>query len=151
MSVLEVIQEKLNALEEQRKAVLAEIQSEFPVMLKELFKKSEKITSIGWNQYTPYFNDGDECIFSANFDYLIINKTSEEDVDPEDNFWEEKIWTSGYTANPNYIKSEGDLIIEFKQLLNSIPEEFFKELFGDHVTVIVESDGNITTEDYSHD
>ena len=152
MSVLEKIQGKLTALETQRKDVLAEIQSDFPAMFKEIFSRSEKIKSIGWNQYTPYFNDGDECIFSANFDYLLINQISEDDLNDDDNFYDEQIWKAGgYIDNPNYIKAEGDLIIEFKQVLNSIPEEFFKELFGDHVTVVLESDGNITTEEYSHD
>lgn len=35
----------------------------------DLFKKHPKLQQFGWRQYTPYFNDGDPCSFSAhNYD-----------------------------------------------------------------------------------
>ena len=40
---------------------------------KNIFEKYPKIESLGWNQYTPYFMDGDTCVFSANTDYLSVN------------------------------------------------------------------------------
>lgn len=40
----------------------------------------EGIAAFGWRQYTPYFNDGDPCVFSA---YGVwVART--EDVDPQD-------------------------------------------------------------------
>lgn len=32
----------------------------------EFFQDAPEVTSVHWTQYTPYFNDGDECKFSIN-------------------------------------------------------------------------------------
>lgn len=33
---------------------------------KDLFISIPEVSSFSWNQYTPYFNDGDECVFRVN-------------------------------------------------------------------------------------
>lgn len=40
----------------------------------------EGIARFGWRQYTPYFNDGDACVFSARG----VWAARPEDLDPED-------------------------------------------------------------------
>ena len=35
-------------------------------ILKEYFKENKDVLCIFWDQYTPYFNDGEECVFSVN-------------------------------------------------------------------------------------
>lgn len=152
MKVLENIKEKLAVIEAQKQEVLQELQKDFPLIFKPLFDKSEKIQSVGWTQYTPYFNDGDECTFSANTDDLIINAEAEYKMNSKDDFFNKEIWGSGGTKiNPNYVESEGKIIEEFQSILSEIPEEFYKELFGDHITVIIERSGNIKTVEYEHD
>jgi len=51
-------------------AMKAEFQKKAKVALHEEFKNFfesyPEIKSIVWNQYTPYFNDGEECVFSVN-------------------------------------------------------------------------------------
>ena len=59
-------------LEEEAKAVVFE---EF----KKIFVKYPHLTAIKWSQYTPYFNDGDECTFGVN-DFCITNV---EDIETE--------------------------------------------------------------------
>ena len=61
--VLESIKTKLAVIEEQKKAMVAELQTEFPKIFEELFAKSKLIDSFSWTQYTPYFNDGETCEF----------------------------------------------------------------------------------------
>lgn len=47
----------------------------------------ETILSFGWSQYTPYFMDGDPCIFSANELWVKTaeDATPSEDEEDEDN------------------------------------------------------------------
>ena len=42
---------------------------------------AEGVTAIVWNQYTPYFNDGDTCVFSASCEGAYsIQDLSERDI-----------------------------------------------------------------------
>ena len=45
----------------------------FEEFYKYIFEKYSKLESFGWTQYTPYFNDGDSCVFSAQVGYISIN------------------------------------------------------------------------------
>lgn len=38
-----------------------------------IFDKYPNLASFSWNQYTPYFNDGEPCEFSADYEHLTIN------------------------------------------------------------------------------
>lgn len=79
-----------------------------------------------------------------------INGEDTEDADDDINFWDKKI---GYPTkdNPNYNKEQSDIVSSFKEILSSIDDEFYKDLFGDHVEVTVTAEGDITTEEYEHD
>ena len=48
---------------------------------KNIFEKYPKIESFGWNQYTPYFNDGETCFFSVNTDWIYINGDPADEAD----------------------------------------------------------------------
>jgi hypothetical protein len=177
MEVLTKINEQLEAFKAKRAELVKELQSEFPALLAPLFEKSKKIESIGWRQYTPYFNDGDECVFSVHNDDLQVNGEDFDDVDflqelqygtikTEDDrlenlrvatekeykwMMDKRIGESGYRENKDLDKYELSVYEEFKSVLQSVPEDFYKDLFGDHVTVTVHKDGRIETEEYDHD
>lgn len=51
---------------------------------KELFEKYPDLIDFSWTQYTPYFNDGDECTFRVNTDYPKVNLKGFEDDDGEE-------------------------------------------------------------------
>ena len=55
---MSTIKEKLNNTRE-------EIKKDFQLKLKELQNEFPFINSFSWKQYTPYFNDGEECVFRA--------------------------------------------------------------------------------------
>ncbi len=40
---------------------------------------------VRWNQYTPYFNDGESCTFSVNEPYLVRLGDEDEEDDGEEN------------------------------------------------------------------
>lgn len=159
--------EKLKNIADKRKQlnqIKDEIQKEsseiFDQFIKEIFTKSSKLESFGWRQYTPYFNDGSTCIFSANTDYLYINGVSYEEAD----WYEENNITNWGTWNPNTRKYEGqvkeinqkfdkelrDITDEISEFLRNFDDDFFLNKFGDHVEISVKKDG-ISVEDCDHD
>jgi len=87
-SVIERIKAELAAFNEKKQAFVAELRKEFPSMFTELFAQAPKLKSVSWTQYTPYFNDGDSCEFSAHTDDLYVNGSNsnydDDDYDDED-------------------------------------------------------------------
>lgn len=157
MNVLESIKEKIGAIKKQKEELTSQLRGDFAPMLKPLFEKSNgKIESITWNQYTPYFNDGDECTFSTNFDYFSINGENVDDIDALDwriryHIEDDKEKIEKYPLQPEWDFELYRIVEEFKEILNSIDDEFYKDLFGDHVEVTVKSDGTVETKEYDHD
>ena len=179
--ILEKIKSEIAAFDEKKKALLAELQTEFPGMFVSLFEQAPKLKSFGWTQYTPYFNDGDTCEFGVNIDYPYVNGANEdydeesdisikihdyknlqteEDVRINDEVAElagyswykgKKIGDQGLCYNPLYDEAAANAVAQIKEVLNSTPEDFFKDLFGDHTKVTIHSDGSIEVEGYDHD
>jgi hypothetical protein len=125
-----------------------------------LFEENPKLKSFGWTQYTPYFNDGDTCYFSANTDYLYINGEQEDEAS-----WsqEKKVISWGtynrdkraYEGrieqdNPDYIPELAEASAKVKKFLSVFDKDFYQLQFGDHVQVTVTENG-IETEGYEHD
>lgn len=65
-------------IEKLRSKMIKDSQLLFKQSLKDIFKKHKKLVSFSWTQYTPHWNDGDECVFSAHTDYLYINGSEED-------------------------------------------------------------------------
>jgi hypothetical protein len=172
MEMLEQIKSKIQEINKQKEELVAQLRTDFAPALKPLFEKSDgEITSLGWVQYTPYFNDGDECIFSVNTDLDYGIRVNGEQLDDSE-FFENSTyglqkylkkdgsyesWIEKYpedTLNPETMEKElknYSILLEFEELLESIDSKFFKDLFGDHVEVIINSDGTTIVNDYDHD
>jgi len=150
-------------------------QAEIANLKKELHKKSEsaffegakqiidscpELESISWNQYTPYFNDGDETIFSSNTNYLKVNGEYADEnntLNPViiENYgtWnrEKRVYEGRVEKpNPNYNKTLSDAVDQMSEFLGIFDDDFYKSQFGDHVTVTINSNG-VDTEDYDHE
>lgn len=156
MEILEKIKQSIEEFDKRKQELLAELKNDFAPMLKPLFEKHPKITSVSWTQYTPYFNDGDECTFSTNIDYGKVNGLNEYDDDAID--WRIKYYLSGDEKYENILEENPNIDLElyhgyeeFKALLRSIPDDFYKSLFGDHVEITINSDGSVEVEEYEHD
>lgn len=150
MEVLTNINKQLEEFKAKRADMVKQIQTEFPNLLTPILSQSKRIESIGWRQYTPYFNDGDECVFGVHNDDLYINGEDEGTVGTE--FIQKRIWDGGkYIDNPNLDKFEYDLLQQIEKVLKEIPNDFYKDLFGDHVKVTVYKDGRIEADQYDHD
>lgn len=155
MTVVEKINKQLAEFNEKRAALVKELQKDFPAMFAPLFEKSKLINSIGWTQYTPYFNDGDECVFGVRQDDLYVNGEYQDEVSWLD--WRIKYYLSigeyknEIESNEEINIDEYKIVEEFKEVLQSVPESFYKDLFGDHMKVTINRDGTIETEEYEHD
>lgn len=145
MDVLAAVQN----MKDQKKALTQQLQQEFPKLMATLFEKHQTLEKFGWTQYTPYFNDGDECVFGVNFRWglsvlHIGGKSFGDGRQDEDRRELEEEPTAEESAAAKVIEKD---ITEF---LKEVDEEFYKDLFGDHVLVLVTKDG-ATTEKYDHD
>jgi len=112
-----------------------------------LFEKYPELKSFSWEQYTPYFDDGDTCTFGVH-DVSQINGVDEYGEDDEGTTWDTLVssgWGKDEDKGPLYPAYE-----EAQEYLNKLGDEACEALFGDHVRVVVYPD-KIETEEVSHD
>lgn len=157
----------LEALKEKKKEI-AKLKAEaqqmssdaFDSFCKEIFEKHPKVESFGWSQYTPYFNDGDTCTFSANTDCISINGeyvddskwVSEKNVvdwgtwNRDLRIYEGRVEVPNLDYNSELVKG-ADEIVEF---LSNFDNDFYITRFGDHAEITVSKDG-VDVDEYEHD
>lgn len=83
MSIETVIQElaDFNAnYKKVREEFVKKLEPQFAEVFASFFAENPNVGGVQWTQYTPYFNDGDECIFSVNDMYLFPTGTDEDDL-----------------------------------------------------------------------
>lgn len=125
-----------------------------------IFNKYPELESFGWTQYTPYFNDGESCMFYANIDYLKINDEYADDSDwiSPMNIVKYGDWNREFKIyegreeepNPNYNQKLVDAYNEICNFLDHFDDDFYLSKFGDHAEITVTKD-SLTIEDYDHD
>ncbi len=108
------------------------VKNAFKKAAKSLFDENEGLVSFSWTQYTPYFNDGDECIFRTGCEDADINGEDPWDQDEE---------------NKEKFKALQDKVVPF---LSVFDDDDFKTMFGDHCKVTV-TPTKIEVEGYEHD
>jgi hypothetical protein len=159
------------ALEAEFNKLHAQFKAEAESILKETFKyvfdKNPNVTAIVWSQYTPYFNDGDSCLFSVNdihftnvkdLDNISNGGWPELDMDTDDEDYEDTFMIDNvkYYHNPSNHRDSGDeeLVAVLKANLDvdscselvsmmssSLMEDVAQSLFGDHVMVVATREG----------
>ena len=70
-SITTAIEEHQNKLQEQINEFQKSVQDMFEGIVREFFKEAPSVGAVVWNQYTPYFNDGEECTFNIYDVYFI--------------------------------------------------------------------------------
>ncbi len=161
------IQEKLKTLSE-KNSEISKLKGEifqlssgiFEEFYQYIFDKYTTLDSFGWTQYTPYFNDGETCVFYANTDYITVNDEYFEDAS-----WSQEVKVLDWgTWNPELRKYEGrveepnpdyDAVLfeasnEIVNFLNQFDNDFYLAKFGDHASITVTKDG-VDISDYDHD
>lgn len=128
------------------------------------------VKQFGWHQYTPYFNDGDECVFGASSLWVETNEDTidEEaedyygrseyfDIDYGQSYLAKHEWKDNdrvYTHNePWVVTLRKDVDALSSALEGGHFDAVLLENFGNHVevTVFPGPGARIETEFYDHD
>jgi len=157
---LEKLKERQSQISDIKKEVLDLSSGIFEDFYKYIFEKYPTLESFGWSQYTPYFNDGDTCIFSVNTDYISVN----------DEYVDEAKWSSEVNVinwgnwnrelkvyegrveqpNPNYDPVLTAASNEITNFLGNFDNDFYLSKFGDHAEITV-TKSEIKISDHDHD
>lgn len=100
-------------------------------VLQHFFEKCPDVESVTWDQYTPYFNDGDACYFSYN--RISAHSFRDSVYHPR-------------KGSSNPIEVELSLVDEFLRRLN----DELQVIFGDHSTITATRD-EITVVECEHE
>lgn len=157
MGTLLQLTEVANELTALKEKIRKEADSLVRSVLQSFISMHPGIRTIWWVQYTPYFNDGEPCIFRVgdlNFSTIDYEEGTVPDY-PEDDFTfdeyalgkEKEIVKLGATLNLDIMTLRD--CKELSRGLGALGEEL-QYVFGDHTKIIVNSNG-ITAEEYEHD
>lgn len=138
----------------------------FEAFMKDFFKLVPQVKQVRWDQYTPYFNDGDSCTFSVNEPYFsnylhnsddydeddYDEDEDEDDTDDTEKYeWEISTWEIRDNEYEQYgLNEEQKNLIMFVNDMISGNEDFFYEIFGDHQQIVITEKG-IEHDYYEHD
>lgn len=154
---------KLSELQAIKKQYTEAIKENGEELLKEefriFFEQAPEVLSVKWRQYTPYFSDGDPCIFNADEFSITIEEANEDSEgygDYEDNYlslydftkdieWQEEIVKNMDSFLKDRIIKALDNLVE-----NAHDNNLLESVFGDHVKIIATRSG-FEVDEYSHD
>lgn len=148
---------KLSDLTEMKTIYLKTVRVSGEAMLKEgfieFFAANPQVKAIKWRQYTPYFNDGDSCVFGVH-DFEIAFFGIENDDDEFINMW--NLTISNELIHPQLIgipvnkrQAIGESVRNFRKQFHE-HEDMFEIIFGDHATITATRQG-FTVEEFEHD
>jgi hypothetical protein len=122
------------------------------------------VVEFGWAQYTPYFNDGDPCVFSADSFWVRLDS----DTDDTER-WEMEIdgerkealgrrpllsWKDGKATYGPFTGSDEERYDRVMALNDAVVggsfDDALLEAFGDHAEVTLRKD-KIIIDTYSHE
>lgn len=165
-------------LQRKRKELSGHLQEEFQFLC-DCYLSNSNIYALVWTQYTPYWNDGEECNFEVN----TINAFTEAQLkevltNPEAAYHDEfegcetvdemltsvsawilddvSTWNTYHmksrwsTKDKDQFANAPEGLKDFLMALHSIPDEIYKDTFGDHSQVII-TKHKTTVLEYAHD
>lgn len=135
---------KQNELKAQvKKMALDSVKPSLEEAITDLQRLVPGLTAVRWRQYTPYFNDGDECVFSIGEKYFNIG------ADPESGDYEDG-FSSLWSTEAKALSAEAQTALKtFSRNLNDI-SDLLKTALGDHAKVTLSATGIEVTE-YDHE
>lgn len=156
-------------LEKMKEEMQAKMKAQFDVIVKDFFTIVPKMKAIAWAQYSPHFNDGDECVFSVNdvsvlsfvpdyVSYEYDEEDEDEDYDDEDeNTESEDTENAPRIIIGDYSDNNADMLTAKElEACNAVREfisqneDLMYDLYGNHVGVIITENG-AEVSNYEHD
>lgn len=152
-----VLQEIVNLKKEYEEKVKSVGSSLIVDLYRPLFNENPGIDSIRWEQYTPYFNDGDTCVFGVGeLRYKLTTPSDKEHDEYGDGYAEAyNIGQKWDTTNRKFIKVEVTpelkAVKEMAEIHSNVPDDIMLSLFGDHAQITIFNDGKLEVEEYEHE
>jgi hypothetical protein len=122
-----------------REAAKTGTQAALKEAFKEVFAAHPGLKAVKWTQYTPYFNDGDACVFGVHDWYARVGG-QETGGDDDDGF------LGSYELRESAAKGAAD---HLSQLFKALDDDAMQAAFGDHCEVVATRDG-FAVEKYEH-
>lgn len=150
------IQEKMAAMKEELKTLGEKL---FREGAQDIFDAYPNLVSFGWTQYTPYFNDGDECVFGVHADYGMrfkfkdtptVSESTYLEGDDEDEDYRYTELSYRVLRKEQAPVGDEEAMLAAHELVSGVDDDTMKALFGDHVLVTISREG-IDTDYYEHD
>ena len=141
------LEQFLKSFEEKQEAFRNEAKGIFKEYCKEFLQENPEIKTVVFAAYTPYFNDGEECVFSVHGCIFTNASKSEADIYEiyqEDVPAEYETWY-GDCGSSKKSYSEFSNMVE-----SSIMNDVIRSMFGDHVLVAIDAEG-FEVVDYEHE
>jgi hypothetical protein len=114
--------------------IQAEGEKSLKAMFGEMFEKYPAITEVRWTQYTPHFNDGDECRFGVHDPEFDIDGAGEG----------LSSWDIRYQIEDK--KTLDPKFMVYKDAMSAVSSA----VFGDHAQITVTRE-KISSREYDHD
>lgn len=138
--------EKLEKLQEVKERYQASATGVIRDTLQTFIRQYPGIKAIGWVQYTPYFNDGEPCVFGVQ--QMVVSKL--EDNDRAYDLYEEGWIETWMRDTPQgFSTEEWEACRDLSSRLQNLEDEL-KVAFGDHARITVTASG-IVSDEYSHE
>jgi hypothetical protein len=155
---LKEIQKHQQEMNEQFETLKKEYQEKskklFIEAFKQFFEQVPSIKAVTWQQYTPYFNDGEACEFGVGEKYFLTQKGLEDFMDEGGSYAEE--YAAGEQSYYESQYKEGvtpehfEAMKTFEKFLCSIDDEIYLHMFDDHSYVVATKDG-FEVNSFEHD
>lgn len=152
------LESKKQELDKAQKDLRDSLEAIFKEACDEVFSKFPTLKAFWWEQYTPYFNDGDVCHFGHSADspefYFVEPGQENEPFEIED-YGEGGNGPSYYTAarkkkDGQALSLADQAVLAVGKVLKKLDNDDFEYLFGDGYRVIVTAKG-VRKEEYEHD
>lgn len=145
--MLKTIDEYAEYAQQIRDKLMNEAKELVKPMLEDFMITHPDLEAIGWTQYTPYFNDGEECTFSVHG--LAASTSCERDEGSLYGEGWQDVYSYSIELPEGFSQSTWDDLNKLGRALSSIDTEL-QFIFGDHSMVVVTRDG-VEVSEYEHD
>jgi len=158
---LSQISTQINELQKNKKNLLTKF---LEAKANDIFKNHPYLASFSWKQYTPYFNDGDPCIFNVYSENVYLSiKHSEGEVELDNSPIRYKggaksTFKEIEELRKDYIITEAisqnileQLSIDIQEFFKYLTEDVSEELYGSDSEVLVTAEKIESTDYCDHD
>ena len=174
---MDPFKELINMRDEYEKKIKEFGREKIQAVFEAFFKEHPLVEQVYWDQYAPYFNDGEPCVFSVNMGNILVtkkfaldnptivkgyNEEEEEEegwgaMQPGDSYPDGPRWMACWQCHQD--KSEQDIRMGLTLAQAALSkllelEDVWKSVFGDSIGILItrtEEGVEIQTESIDHD